>query len=92
LIENKLVFQSKQTKFDRMQVNLNIGFDQLLKIVKELPLVKLKLLKAEIEKGANKEKSKNDLEELLLNGPVASLEEIERIKKNTKAINQWRLK
>ncbi len=75
-----------------MQVNLNIGFDQLLKIVKELPLVKLKLLKAEIEKGANKEKSKNDLEELLLNGPVASLEEIERIKKNTKAINQWRLK
>ena len=70
-----------------MQVNVNIGFDQLLKIVKELPLVKLKLLKAEIEKGANKEKSKNDLEELLLNGPTASLEEIEIIKNNTKAIN-----
>jgi hypothetical protein len=39
-----------------MQVNGNIDFDQLLKIVKAPPLVKLKLLKAEIEKGANTEK------------------------------------
>ena len=33
-----------------MQVQVDIGFDQLLKIVKDLPAGKLKQLKAEIEK------------------------------------------
>lgn len=73
-----------------MQVQVNIGFDQLLKMVKELPAAKLKQLKAEIEKGIESESPLSDLESLLLNGPVATQEELETIEQNRKAINAWR--
>ena len=74
-----------------MQVQVDIGFDQLLKIVKTLPSGQLKQLKAEIEKEAKNEKSV-DLETLLLNGPTATKKQLDTIVKNRKAINQWRTK
>jgi hypothetical protein len=74
-----------------MQVKVDIEFDQLLKIVKALPLGKLKQLKAAIETEGNAEKTV-DLEALLLNGPTASKKQLETIAKNRKAINQWRTK
>lgn len=74
-----------------MQVQVDIAFDQLLKIVKTLPSGQLKQLKAEIEKEAKTEKSV-DLETLLLNGPVATKKQLEIIENNRKAINQWRTK
>ncbi len=74
-----------------MQVQVDIGFDQLLKIVKTLPSGQLEQLKAEIEKEARTEKS-IDLEALLLNGPVATKKQLETIENNRKAINQWRIK
>lgn len=72
-----------------MQVQLDIEFDQLLKMVKTLPSGQLKQLKAEIEKEAKADKSV-DLETLLLNGPTATKKQLEVIDKNRKAINQWR--
>lgn len=42
-----------------MQVQVDIEFDQLLKIVKTLPSVQLKQLKAEIEKEPKGGKSLN---------------------------------
>ena len=74
-----------------MQVQLDIGFDQLLKIVKKLPSGQLKQLKLEIEKESKGDKS-IDLETLLLNGPTATKKQLETIAKNRKAINQWRTK
>ncbi len=77
-----------------MQVQVDIGFDQLLKIVRKLPseqLKQLKQLKAEIEKEANSSKAV-DLEALLLNGPTATKKQLEVIENNRKAINQWRTK
>ncbi|MGN6354939.1 MAG: hypothetical protein ACTHLB_16225 [Parafilimonas sp.] len=74
-----------------MQVQLDIEFDQLLEIVKNLSSGKLKQLKAEIEKET-KSKKASDLETLLLNGPVATKKQIDTIVKNRKAINQWRIK
>ncbi|MGN6213903.1 hypothetical protein [Parafilimonas sp.] len=74
-----------------MQVQLDIEFDQLLEIVKNLSSGKLKQLKAEIEKET-KSKKPSDLETLLLNGPVATKKQIDTIVKNRKAINQWRIK
>jgi len=74
-----------------MQVEVNIGFEQILKIIKDLPSGKLKQLKAEIEKEAKSDKS-IDLESLLLNGPTATKKQLETIAKNRKAINQWRTK
>lgn len=74
-----------------MQVQMDIGFDQLLKIVKALPSGQLSQLKAEIEKETNSKKT-IDLETLLLNGPVATKKQLETIENNRKAINQWRKK
>lgn len=74
-----------------MQVQVDIEFDQLLKIVKTLPSVQLKQLKAEIEKKAKTGKSV-DLEALLLNGPIATKKQLDTIARNRKAINQWRTK
>ncbi len=78
-------------KFVFMQVQVDIGFDQLLKIVKTLPAGQLKQLKAEIEKEAKSDKPV-DLEKLLLNGPTATKKQLDTIGKNRKAINQWRTK
>lgn len=74
-----------------MRVQVDIGFDQLLKIVKTLPSGQLKQLKAEIEKEV-KSDNQVDLEELLLNGPTATKKQLDTIVKNRKAINQWRTK
>jgi hypothetical protein len=75
-----------------MRVQVDIPFDQLLRIVKTLPARELQLLKAEIEKEVVEVKSNLDLENLLLNGPTATKKQLEIIKNNRKAINQWRTK
>lgn len=54
-----------------MQVQVDIEFEQLLKMVNTFPSGKLKLLKAEIEKETKANKS-IDLEALLLKGPTAT--------------------
>lgn len=74
-----------------MQVQVDIGFDQLLKIIKTLPSKQLNQLKAEIEKET-KDAQSVDLETLLLNGPTASKKQLDAIAKNRKLINQWRIK
>jgi hypothetical protein len=45
---------------------------------------------AEIEKKNRNPKSRKELENLLLNGPVATKKQLETIENNRKAINQWR--
>lgn len=75
-----------------MQVQVDIGFDQLVKIVKTLPAGQLRQLKAEIEKETITNEWNADLETLLLNGPVATKKQLETIENNRKAINQWRTK
>jgi hypothetical protein len=71
-------------------VQIDIGFDQLLIIVKTLSMVELRQLKAEIENESGKLEPKSDLEKLLLNGPTATKEQLEVIENNRKSINQWR--
>jgi len=75
-----------------MQIQVDIGFDQLLKIVKTLPTGQLEQLKAAIEKEVKEEKITTDLETLLLNGPVATPGQLEIIEENRRSINQWRTK
>jgi len=75
-----------------MQVQVDIEFEQLVKIVKTLPTGKLLQLKAEIEKETANERSKTDLKSLLLKGPVATKKQLETIENNRKSINQWRTK
>jgi hypothetical protein len=75
-----------------MQVQVEIEFDQLVKIVKTLPSDKLRQLKAEIDKKATNGRAKADLKSLLLNGPVATKKQLAAIENNRQAINQWRTK
>jgi hypothetical protein len=75
-----------------MQVQVDIEFEQLVKIVKTLPKGKLRQLKAEIEKKNNDNTTTTNLESLLLNGPVATKKQLETIANNRKAINEWRTK
>jgi len=76
-----------------MQVQVDIEFDQLLKIVRTLHSGQLRKLQAEIERKKEDKKSKKiDLEKLLLSGPTATKKQLEAIKNNRKAINQWRTK
>ena len=72
-----------------MQVQVDIEFEQLVKIVKTLPTGKLRQLKSEIEKNTTAQKSKIDLKSLLLNGSVATKKQLETIENNRKSINQW---
>ena len=75
-----------------MQVHTDIGFDQLLGIVKKLPVEQLRKLKAQIDKEVKADKSKIDLLTLLLKGPVATKRQLKTITNNRKVINQWRTK
>ena len=65
-----------------MQVQVDIEFEQLVRIVKTLPSGKLRQLKAEIEKNTLTKKDKIDLKSLLLNGPVATKKQLEVIENN----------
>ncbi len=73
-----------------MQVQVNIEFDQILRILKTLPSGQLKKLKAELQKESKNTPKGVDLKSLLLSGPVATSKQLDVIANNKKAINQWR--
>ncbi|MGX5687421.1 hypothetical protein [Arcticibacter tournemirensis] len=71
---------------------MRIGFDQLLRIIKQLPLNDLNRLKAELNNQSDASASNSDIKSLLLNGPVFDKEQLEEIKRARKQINKWRTK
>jgi hypothetical protein len=75
-----------------MQAVIDIKFNELLKIIKNLPENKLSELKAEIEKETKANVDRDAFGDLLLNGPVFSKEQIDNIAGTRQAINQWRTK
>ncbi len=75
-----------------MQVQVDIGFDQLVSIVKKLPSRQWARLKSEIEGSDKSMPKKQDLEAFLLQAPTFSQKQIDTIAETRKAINQWRKK
>ena len=75
-----------------MEAQVDIDFEELVKIVKKLPKGKLRLLRAEIEKKETVKNKVGNLKSILLKGPVATKKQLEVIENNRKAINQWRTK
>ena len=73
-----------------MQVEVYIAFDQLIRVIKNLPVSQLRKIQIEIEKGVKIEQKKPDLEEILLNGPTATKKQIKIIEGNRNEINKWR--
>ena len=76
-----------------MEVKLNIGYEQLMDIIHQLPTEEINKLKVEIEKMLAESKASpiSDLESLLLQGPVMSDEQFHAFEENRKAFDQWRV-
>ena len=75
-----------------MQVQVDIGYDQLVNMVKQLPKNQWTKLKSDIEAQDAEVDSKSDMLAFLLNGPTFSKKQITEIEKARKEINQWRTK
>ncbi|MFB2119562.1 hypothetical protein [Parapedobacter sp. 2B3] len=72
-----------------MQAQIDIGFEESVKLVKALPSNQLQKLRSEIDRKTNTVKSEG-LELLLLKGPVATKKQLETIESNRQRINRWR--
>jgi predicted NACHT family NTPase len=75
-----------------MQVQVDIGFDQLVDLAKRLPATQWTKLKQEVEEEAPKYKDRESFRKLLLNGPTFSKKQLDAVAKTRQEINQWRAK
>jgi hypothetical protein len=76
-----------------MELKVDIEFDELLKLVKQLPASKLIQLKSAIENDIIETKSKeeiSDFQRFLLEAPVMSDDQYEQFLENRKHFNEWR--
>jgi len=75
-----------------MQTQVNIEFDQLVELAKQLPTTQWTKLKEEVEEKVSNIEQHSDLVSLLLSAPTYSKKQLVEIAKTRKAINQWRTK
>ena len=76
-----------------MQVRVDIGFDQLVQLAKQLPANQWTKLKQQVEEQqVPKDKERDSFRQLLLSGPTFSKRQLDTIADTRKAIDQWRTK
>jgi hypothetical protein len=75
-----------------MEMKVQIPFQHLLSIIKNLTPAQRKRLRQELDKEKPSFNDKDAFIEYLLNGPVYSNEEIQVIEENRKSIAAWRTK
>jgi hypothetical protein len=75
-----------------MQAQIDIGFEQLVKLVKQLPKQQWTKLKSEVEEQDVQTDKTSDMLAFLLNGPTFNKKQLDEIAKARKEINQWRTK
>lgn len=75
-----------------MELQVDIEFDQLVKLAKQLPETHWTKLKKEVEEKASDTEQDTGLVSLLLSAPTYSERQLEEVAKTRKAINQWRTK
>ena len=78
-----------------MELKVDIGFEQLLKAINQLPAAKIVQLKAELsaKKTDGKEQtSTDDFQKFLLNGPVMGDHQYDIYKETRTRLNKWRTK
>ena len=75
-----------------MELKLEIGFDQLLHAIQQLPENQRAILKEELNKEEQPKEELSDFQKLLLNGPVISDEQYKNYKEIRKHLNKWRTK
>ncbi len=75
-----------------MELRLDIGINQLIGLIKQLPPEQKLKIKKEVEKqilSTDKTLVNNDLTDLLLSGPVMTKDEEINFKKINKAFDEW---
>lgn len=75
-----------------MQVQLDIEFEQLVQLAKNLSARQWTKLKQEVDSENSIVRETSELEKFLLSAPTFSKKQLEEIAKTRKAINQWRTK
>ena len=78
-----------------MELKVDIGFDQLLKAINQLPAAKIAQLKAELsaKKISDKDQSlSGNFQKLLLSGPVMDDHQYDIYKETRTRLNKWRAK
>ena len=75
-----------------MALTTQIPFQKLLTSVRNLSTVQKTRLKQELAEERKTEKHKDDFIAILLNGPVFTEKDIQRVEANRKSIGKWRKK
>ena len=75
-----------------MQVQVDIGFDQLVQLAKRLPAKQWTKLKQEVEAQTPVDKDREDFRQLLMNGPTFSKKQLDAVAETRKRIDKWRTK
>lgn len=75
-----------------MKLQLDIGFDQLVQLARELPKAEWIKLKEEVEEGRTTASVSPNLETFLLTAPTFTKRQLNEVAKARKAISQWRKK
>lgn len=75
-----------------MELRLNIGINQIIALIRQLPDEQKMKIKDEIDNSVEKDQSvtaNNDLAELLLSGPTMTEEEEQNFKHFNTEFDQW---
>ena len=78
-----------------MEIMVDIGFEQLLDLIKKLPAGKIKQLKTALDDDFIEEKAENELsgfQSFLLNGPIMDSDQYAQYVQDRKHFNKWRTK
>jgi len=73
-----------------MELRLDIGLNEIIKLIRQLPAQKQQILKSALEKEIENTKNQDaDLSIILMNGPVMSKEEYENFKFSQQQLEAW---
>lgn len=78
-----------------MELKLEIGYEQMLEIIKQLPANQIAKLLIDAQNIVKEKKTKKDIsnfQKLLLSAPIMSEEQHNTFVENRKTFSQWRTK
>ena len=73
-----------------MELQVDIGFEQLVKLIQRMPEQEWQKLKQVIDEKQVKKSRREEFRRKLLNGPVFSEQQLKHLTDTRKEIDQWR--
>jgi hypothetical protein len=78
-----------------MELTINIGYEQIINLIRQLPANQIEKIKTEFTQEEIQQKTQAEIsafQQFLLSGPVMSKEQYKNFKDNRKNFNSWRIK